>query len=570
MILLPRLVRLAVIFGALVIPLASTARALTPPVDFDFNRDAGGGRAYLRHAQPEEPLTADDTAAWSPHGGRDGGGALKMTLKDPTAFVVHQWEIPVEHPGRALTFSVWVRGALSAGIGEGPEAGLGLRALDRAEGGGSRQKTMKTTAGWQRFACTWTPARHTHTVVAILALTSPGRVWFDDASVRVEDYGGSEDEPGLFRVEGALEVVAGPPLDAPVILRPLPLAHAGQVPLTFALHTKPVDALASVAVETIGGNPVARIALKPLPAGTRVEIRWHSLVLAGPARPTDPPAVAPKPREWPAEARPWLQPTWTVNSADPALVREAESLTKDTDDVREIIRRAIKRAGEIQNNRKPASDADRAVHAGDILTASAALTLSGSCTSNANLFAALLRASGVPARFVAGYPNWSGPLQTHALVEVWVPGWGWYPVESTWLRENWPPFGQIQVSVVPPEHETHELSRRRWVIAGGVPYLSLTESNSIRDDMRANGLLGDHCDHHAYYLKNFSPDVEPATWQAALAAGQARWSRWLERRAARGADASLLATPWEEAAVLTAASDDSLHALLGLLAEPEK
>ena len=66
----------------------------------------------------------------------------------------------------------------------------------------------------------------------------------------------------------------------------------------------------------------------------------------------------------------------------------------------------------------------------DALTATEALTKRGSCTSCANLGAALLRAQGIPARIVAGYPTWCGALQTHYVVEYWLPQGGWRLLES--------------------------------------------------------------------------------------------------------------------------------------------
>ena len=82
-----------------------------------------------------------------------------------------------------------------------------------------------------------------------------------------------------------------------------------------------------------------------------------------------------------------------------------------------------------------------------------ALEKAGSCTSNANLCAALFRAAGVPARIVSGYAVWGGPHQTHYIVEAWLPGSGWVPFESTHVRARWPWSQQANVSIVRPEDE---------------------------------------------------------------------------------------------------------------------
>lgn len=456
--------------------------------------------------------------------------------------------------------------------GQLPGIVLAVRSIDRLADGGRRQSEITTTENWQRLTCTWTPGRSIHTAAVLIGITSVGRVWFDDLSVRIEDYGGYEDEPGLVLAEGGIRIEARLPIDTPVLLRPLPLAHDGQAPINFELTTTPQDALKTVSVEMIGGNPVARLTFRPLAKGDRVDVRWQSLVLAGPPRTPGPPAVAPKPAEWPEEARPWLQSTWTVGSAEPAFQKEAEALTQGTDDVREIIRRALIRAEVIQQTQRPWTRADQNTHVKRGLTATNALTFTGSCTSAANLFAALMRASGVPARFVAGYPTWSGPLQTHAVVEVWIPTWGWYPVESTMLKENAPPYGQIQVSAVPTEHETQALSDSRGSIISGVPYLSLVESEQTYDQIKPTGLISEvmNCDHQAYHLKNFSADLPPETWQTVLAAGQARWTRWLDGQVAKGASAEPLVTPWPRPAVLAAAQDETLGDMLSLLVAPKK
>lgn len=69
----------------------------------------------------------------------------------------------------------------------------------------------------------------------------------------------------------------------------------------------------------------------------------------------------------------------------------------------------------------------------------------GVCQDLAHLAIALFRMRGVPARYVSGWlhdPARGAPGESHAWVEVHVPGWGWYevdpthpePITSRWMR----------------------------------------------------------------------------------------------------------------------------------------
>jgi len=163
------------------------------------------------------------------------------------------------------------------------------------------------------------------------------------------------------------------------------------------------------------------------------------------------------------------------------------------------------------------------------LTATEALDHQGSCTSCGNLVAALLRSSDVPARVLAGYPSWSGPLQTHYIVEAWVPGFGWYPIESTMLRSPWANCHQVNVSIVPIEYESEKLAGRRTSVAGGVPYLSLTEQTG-RPMIKVGNIPGaKHCDHVS--LLSSELKAGPEQWEELIAQSNSRWAKWLDQQA---------------------------------------
>lgn len=161
--------------------------------------------------------------------------------------------------------------------------------------------------------------------------------------------------------------------------------------------------------------------------------------------------------------------------------------------------------------------------------------------------AALLRANGVPARVLAGYPTWSGPLQTHYIVEAYVPAYGWYAVESTMLQAPWPPEKQVEVAIVPPGYE--DRAGVRYTAMAGVTYLSLTESPGLDGSLRVCGTIdaGKNCDHVAASFRRFGR-ASPADWRAALEVARARWTAWLASKPTPGARGRL-ATPLGESAL---------------------
>lgn len=97
----------------------------------------------------------------------------------------------------------------------------------------------------------------------------------------------------------------------------------------------------------------------------------------------------------------------------------------------------------------------------------------GYCMHYASAATLLLRAMGVPARYVSGFTVESIPDRTvdvpdraaHAWVEVWVDGFGWYPVEVTpaaafdWEQERDITYVPEEESEEPEETQTPEPSQ---------------------------------------------------------------------------------------------------------------
>ncbi len=303
--------------------------------------------------------------------------------------------------------------------------------------------------------------------------------------------------------------------ESPKVMFPLPRDYRGQVPLSFKL-TVSNDALRSARTyATPTGDQVAELSLKPMKRNDRVEIEWKSDVLVRSTERFDLPTETPFPDSYPEAIQPWLKPSKFVDSEDAKIAVAAQPMKGR--DVKETIEKTVvSLVGIITKQKGQARQ----------MTASTALTTRGSCTSNANLLAALLRANGVPARILAGYPTWAnGPYQTHYIVEAFVSGYGWYPIDSTLFASGWPCSQMPIVSIVSVENENLGVERLNG--GGGVPYLSLAESS---EGLVVRGLLSkEFADHRATLeSKEFelgSQSAVPASWLEA----QRRWADWLEQ-----------------------------------------
>lgn len=331
---------------------------------------------------------------------------------------------------------------------------------------------------------------------------------------------GQKDASGIQEARMAREITVMPGLDATSLVFPLPLAYRDQTPISFHLQVNPPAIAKAVEIETgPGENRLMRVHLHQLAANQKGSIAFQSLILVRPSVFPKYPEKVPFPAEWPAEAKPWLSATWCVDSDHERIKKIASEIRGQSDDVLKIIDLATERSvacmraakGKVAN-----------------LTAVEALDKQGSCTSNANLVAAVLRACGVPARVLSGYPIWSGPLQTHYIVEAYVPGFGWHPIESTVGKSPWPNHQQVNVCIVPIENEAQEKARMRNPAAGGVPYLSLTEIQPPTQLLFGMGTLKKYCDHDARQVCTWQ--AEPPEWAAAQDWARQRWAAWLDSK----------------------------------------
>ncbi|MGD8451688.1 MAG: transglutaminase family protein [Phycisphaerae bacterium] len=487
----------------------------------NFDKDAAGW-----DNQPRDQ--AGVVSEWLATGGRDGSGGIHITSSRSGRGAIWVWQYTI-YPlpaGKSLRVAGWVKGRNVQDL-----AGIcveGWNATRSRMPDFATTQTSRPLAGdfdWTEIETRLTPTAGTAQVHVLIFLSGTGEVWFDDVSVTGEDDpqaapATTQPLPGLYDVRSKYMVSASRKAPKTTFLVPLPLDYREQVPLTYELWTKPAEKLAAARIyQDQPGNYVAEVVLKPMALLERIELGWRSIVLCGPRSFEDVPAKAPIPAEWPEAVRPWLRGSLCVQSDDERIREVARDIRGDRTDVLEIVSRTLDRARQIYDAQE-----GRSLN----LDAVQALDKRGSCTSCANLVAALFRANNIPARVLAGYGTWAGPHQTHYIVEVYVPEYGWYPIESTKLHAPWQPYQQVQVSIVRPEYE--DRSAFRAIIAAGVPYLSLTEMPDYDGSVGPLGIVSGKrwgCDHVAERWQAFPAKTTTGDWESLIKAGRDRWQAWL-------------------------------------------
>lgn len=524
------------------LPIATLASACALPAAAQphiANRDLNAGADHWDDFTQAAQRSGVD-AGWRETAGRGGSGALHISVTDEHGGASHIWrtEITDLPPGMAFTVSAFARGSNVQSL-----VAVCLQGWDEDSRSVVDFATtqfdhpLRGDFDWTRIETTLTPSGRAESYFLLAFIEGQGDVHFDDFTIEFHEPRGASDElerPGLYEARGSSRLTVTAARSSPRIMMPLPLMHRGQVPLTWSFTADPPTAIDSITIrrDTLD-NWVAFLSFDDLAPGAVVDLNWSSLVLAAHHDFGDVPDKAPLPDVWPEEARPWLASSWAVQSDDQRII-DAAARPAPAPDAIDIIDKTLAEAGVIMRKQTGRCDSLDAVQA---------LEKQGSCTSCANLVCALLRANGLPTRILAGYPTWSGPLQTHYTVETWIPEYGWYPIESTLLRHPWQPHQQIQVAVVPVEYE--DRSKGRACAAAGVPYLSLTEYVDYDQSYTHHGTLERQgCDHAAAAWQLFeapSTEAEQKTWRRLEHLAQIRWRTWLEADPA--SDTGALATP---------------------------
>lgn len=261
-------------------------------------------------------------------------------------------------------------------------------------------------------------------------------------------------ESGVVRASSGT-VVEG---DPGKVQFPIPAPTSEQIPISFHLTAEPADALKGYEIKNRTGNDWICEADVAPPKNKTVSLRWESVVLV--KNQPLPELVKVGFGTNPEFAKPWLAPSPVVESNDPDIVAKAKELKKDASDVETYVRKVIEFTSTNQGTGEPFIALD----------ASTALGCGGSCTSRANLAAALLRAGGVPARTVSHLPTWAygDLLYEHWLTEYWHPGTGWVRIEPT-LGKFAPPastFAALATATVDDEKRTGTPGQLHWIMPG--------------------------------------------------------------------------------------------------------
>ncbi len=437
-----------------------------------------------------------------------------------------------DYRGKRVRFKAAVRADVKGG---GNQAQLWFR-VDRPkdqegffDNMGDRPITSKE---WKHYEIIGDVANDAEDIVFGMFLLGKGSAAIDDVTFEIVDQSTKPTvsaraalptpEPGLMEVRMATTVTPQGTATSATYMYPLPLAYRDQVPLTFRLSVEPAACAKSVEiVEGPGLNQILKLTLDDIDDHKQIKVAYSAVMLVAPTKFDSVPKSVKFPKEWPADAKPWLASTWCCDHENERIKSMAAEIRGESNDVIEVITKALASAGKTFGKAK-----GRVQN----LTAIEALDKQGSCTSCANLVAALLRGAGVPARILSGYPLWSGPLQTHYIVEAYVPDYGWYPVESTMCKAPWPNFQQVNVSIVPIDHESKAKAKPRNPAAGGVPYMSLSELEDNTVTVFSMGTLKEYCDHDCRMVRPLK--ASDGEWASAMAWARPRWAAWLKSKPA--------------------------------------
>jgi hypothetical protein len=301
-------------------------------------------------------------------------------------------------------------------------------------------KGVDGTTDWTLYSASIIVPTETTNLWVRAGLTGTGKVWFDDLQLRAtETHGGFTN---LLKNSGFEE-------GGGMISFSPPINYESQALLGFWMESEPSGHIKEWRFEKdVGPNYVVEVDLKQIPAGEEVKIDWYAYVFTKAFDYSKLPENAPISdlRGMPEDVKRWLEPTEAVQSDHPEIVAKAKELRGDSKDIMEIARQITNFVGKEIGDRGGMQDALTTLSTGGAV-----------CTGHANLAAALFRANGIPCRVLA--VSSISQLQTHYIVEFYVPDYGWVWMESTMGIMPYQPTDAVLLRIVYPEDET----------PGGVP-----------------------------------------------------------------------------------------------------
>lgn len=301
---------------------------------------------------------------------------------------------------------------------------------------------------------------------------------------------------------------------------PLPPETVRQVPVSLEITARPAGSLRGVRlVKLEPPNIAADLNISP-PAdcsSVRVNVTAH-ILLAPQSRGQRVLETRPSSTN---EALPgeWLRSTYNCQSAAPEILAVAGGFGPQTQTVGETVTQVLqfmrqaRRSGRIRS-----------------LDAVAALKHNVSCTTAANLVAALLRAREIPARQVRVCSTRGSPQQAHWVVEYFGPAAGWVAIEPASASTLDEPYQYLVVGLVYAGYEENWEPRPRG-IARGISRWSLVEPH----DPSAWTLLSvapySICGERAYFIRSW--DEEDPKWDEVVSLSR-EWHAELTRAIAEG------------------------------------
>ncbi len=153
------------------------------------------------------------------------------------------------------------------------------------------------------------------------------------------------------------------------------------------------------------------------------------------------------------EYQQYLMPTKTIDSDNPDIQNLASQIASGNDDLYVIVH---KLAAWVNQNIKydiTTTNLEASQKASYVLK-----NRNGVCDELTNLFIALCRSIGIPARFVSGIaytnsPLFKDPWQFHGWAEVYFPGYGWLPVDPTYEQIGFLDVSHLKLKVSSDAYE---------------------------------------------------------------------------------------------------------------------
>lgn len=272
---------------------------------------------------------------------------------------------------------------------------------------------------------------------------------------------------GIFRIQSQICLGVNQRPLAILYTIPYPLVNTNQCPLIELTVIDKNNIDLSVSFSSDGLNTISRITIGPLKKGQKVKLRNNILVL-----------LTNLPSHLSAKDKhdKWLCSTKCVQTDHPAILELAKRISKPNISPAHIVAKVLEEVKRIVQ--KPNRDTR-----GD-QSAVSALSHKVNCVGESHLAAALLRASGIPARIIAGLPTSGIPFQVHFIVEYWNKKWmaidpRVYSQDRGSLQDalDIRPTEIIRSRVVLPEDE--ENSDPRGIIGCRMPFLTGPEFGDL-------------------------------------------------------------------------------------------